>query len=174
MGEVIKYACFEDATLFNTLKSAGNFEALKPQLTEIIARCIDIKRKYVEADPFDKGERMKLNFGHTLAHAIEQYFHYEKYSHGEAVAIGMYQITKISELLELTKGSTAEQIKALLVAYDLPYESGLTLGELLESVKLDKKNLDGILHVILLNEIGDCKISGLDYHLLEQYKELKV
>ena len=46
-----------------------------------------------ENDQFDTGERMLLNFGHTLAHTIEQYFHYERESHGEAVGIGMYQIS---------------------------------------------------------------------------------
>lgn len=51
----------------------------------------------VENDQFDTGERMLLNFGHTLAHTIEQHFHYRRESHGEAVAIGMYQITRIAE-----------------------------------------------------------------------------
>lgn len=51
----------------------------------------------VENDQFDTGERMLLNFGHTLAHTIEQHFHYQRESHGEAVAIGMYQITMIAE-----------------------------------------------------------------------------
>ena len=58
---------------------------------------VDIKRIVGEADQFDTGERMLLNFGHTLAHTIEQYYQYERESHGEAVGIGMYQLTKMSE-----------------------------------------------------------------------------
>ena len=69
----------------------------------MIATCVDIKRRVVEEDEFDTGERILLNFGHTLAHTIEQHFHYERESHGEAVAIGMYQITKIAEEKGLTK-----------------------------------------------------------------------
>ena len=61
----------------------------------MIATCVDIKRRVVEEDEFDTGERILLNFGHTLAHTIEQHFHYERESHGEAVAIGMYQITSV-------------------------------------------------------------------------------
>ena len=73
MGEVIKYGCIKDATLFNTLKVHTSFEDLKPELASIIARCVDIKRIVVEHDQFDTGERMLLNFGHTLAPTIEQY-----------------------------------------------------------------------------------------------------
>lgn len=58
---------------------------------------MDIKRQVVENDQFDTGERMLLNFGHTLAHTIEQYFHYERGKPWEAVGIGMYQISKLAE-----------------------------------------------------------------------------
>ena len=96
MGEVIKYGCIKDKELFELLCKHTSFDDLKPKLTQIIARCVDIKRIVVEADQFDLGERILLNFGHTLAHTIEQHFNYERESHGEAVGIGMYQITKLS------------------------------------------------------------------------------
>lgn len=86
MGEVIKYGCIRDAALFETLKERGSFENLQDILPEIIFRCVDIKRQVVENDQFDTGERMLLNFGHTLAHTIEQYFHYERESHGKPSA----------------------------------------------------------------------------------------
>ena len=97
MGEVIKYGCIKDKELFELLCRHTSFDDLKPKLTQIIARCVDIKRIVVEADQFDLGERILLNFGHTLAHTIEQHFNYERESPGEAVGIGMYQITKIAE-----------------------------------------------------------------------------
>ena len=84
MGEVIKYGCIKDKALFDTLVRHTSFEDLKPELTRIIARCVDIKRIVVEHDQFDTGERMLLNFGHTLAHTIEQYYNYERESHGES------------------------------------------------------------------------------------------
>lgn len=155
MGEVIKYGCIRDAGLFQTLKAGTSFSDLKNQLSEIIFRCVDIKRQIVENDPFDTGERMLLNFGHTLAHAIEQHYHYERESHGEAVAIGMYQISRIAEQHGLTAPGTASAIKEVLLAYGLPYECGLPVEVLLSAIRLDKKNLNNRLNVILLRQIGD-------------------
>lgn len=155
MGEVIKYGCIKDADLFETLASHSSFEDLKSVLPSIIERCVDIKRIVVEHDQFDTGERMLLNFGHTLAHTIEQYWHYGKESHGEAVAIGMYQLSLIAEEKGLTSAGTAEKILAILKTYGLPYESKLPLGDLTEAISLDKKNLDNHLNLVLLKDIGD-------------------
>lgn len=154
MGEVIKYGCIKDVALFETLCSHDSFEHLKDLLPSIICRCIDIKRLVVENDQFDTGERMLLNFGHTLAHAIEQFYHYERESHGEAVAIGMYQITKLSEAAGLTSAGTAKEIASVLCRYKLPNKCGIPVHSLLQSMKLDKKNLDNHLHVVLLEQIG--------------------
>lgn len=155
MGEVIKYGCIKDAELFERLNAHDSFEELKPELPEIIARCVDIKRIVVENDQFDFGERMLLNFGHTLAHTIEQHFHYERESHGEAVGIGMYQITKIAEEKGLTESGCAEKIKAVLEKYGLPIASGVDMEVLTDAIKLDKKNLNDHLNVVLLHCIGD-------------------
>lgn len=165
MGEVIKYGCIKDASLFETLCEHHSFEELKEELPSIIYRCVDIKRAVVENDQFDTGERMLLNFGHTLAHTIEQYYHYERESHGEAVAIGMYQITKISELAGLTKSGTADAIKKALRIYGLPYQCDLPITSLLEPITLDKKNLDGKLNVVLLRTLGDSYVypTNLDF-----------
>ena len=162
MGEVIKYGCIKDRDLFGRLCAHASFENLKPELTDIIARCVDIKRTVVEADQFDTGERMLLNFGHTLAHTIEQYYQYERESHGEAVGIGMYQITKIAEEKGLTEGGCAEQIKKALSIYNLPYECGIPMAELKSAITLDKKNLNGKLNVILLKTIGESYVYPAD------------
>lgn len=154
MGEVIKYGCIKDASLFETLCSHSSFEDLKPELADIIGRCVDIKRKVVEEDEFDTGERMLLNFGHTLAHTIEQYYHYERESHGEAVGIGMYQITKMSEARGFTAPGCAEKIRKALEIYGLPVSCGLPVSVLTETILHDKKNLNGKLNLVLIREIG--------------------
>ena len=154
MGEVIKYGCIWDADLFKNLEAHTSFEDLKKDLTEVIYRCVDIKRIVVEHDQFDTGERMLLNFGHTLAHTIEQHYHYTRESHGEAVAIGMYQITKIAEEMGLTKPGEAEHIRKVLDIYGLPHKCDLMLHDLIGAIALDKKNLGGKLNVVLLKEIG--------------------
>lgn len=162
MGEVIKYGCIFDETLFDTLLAAGSFEGLKPRLEEIIYKCVDYKRIVVEEDQFDFGRRILLNFGHTLAHTIEQHFHYERESHGEAVAIGMYQISKLAEKKGLTQEGTAERIRAILESYHLPIRCGLPIEDLLGAIHLDKKNLDGHLKVVLLHKIGDSYVYETD------------
>ena len=172
MGEVIKYGCIKDADLFSTLESHNSFEDLKEELPAIITRCVDIKRMVVENDQFDTGERMLLNFGHTLAHTIEQHFHYQRESHGEAVAIGMYQITRIAEEKGLTPKGTADRIQQVLKTYGLPLECGLTLGTLTEAIALDKKNLNGNLNVILLHEIGDSYIKATDIQFFAETARL--
>lgn len=154
MGEVIKYGCIKDLELFELLEKYSSFEALGEVLPSIIERCVDIKRIIVEHDQFDIGERMLLNFGHTLAHTIEQHCNYKRESHGEAVGIGMYQLSLIAEEKGLTESGTSERILNLLKTYGLPYECGFNIDELLDAVTLDKKNLDGKLNLILLKEIG--------------------
>lgn len=162
MGEVIKYGCIKDGSLFDRLCAHSSFEDLKPELPEIIARCVDIKRIVVEADQFDTGERMLLNFGHTLAHTIEQYYNYERESHGEAVGIGMYQITLMAEEKGLTGSGCADQIKKALEIYGLPSSCGLPVTDLTKAITLDKKNLNGKLNVVLLKELGSSYVYPTD------------
>ena len=162
MGEVIKYGCIKDGALFDRLCAHSSFEDLKPELPEIIARCVDIKRIVVEADQFDTGERMLLNFGHTLAHTIEQYYNYERESHGEAVGIGMYQITLMAEEKGLTGSGCADQIKKALDIYGLPSSCGLPVTDLTKAITLDKKNLNGKLNVVLLKELGSSYVYPTD------------
>ena len=162
MGEVIKYGCIKDGSLFDRLCAHSSFEDLKPELPEIIARCVDIKRIVVEADQFDTGERMLLNFGHTLAHTIEQYYNYERESHGEAVGIGMYQITLMAEEKGHTGSGCADQIKKALDIYGLPSSCGLPVTDLTKAITLDKKNLNGKLNVVLLKELGSSYVYPTD------------
>ncbi len=168
MGEVIKYGCIKDAELFSRLCAHTSFDSLKPELTDVIARCVDIKRIVVEADQFDTGERMLLNFGHTLAHTIEQYYHYERESHGEAVGIGMYQITRIAEKKGLTAPGCAEKIKNALEIYGLPLSCGLPAAELTGAISLDKKNLNGRLNIVLLKEVGSSYVYPTDISFFHQ------
>lgn len=170
MGEVIKYGCIKDKELFDQLNTYQDFNQLYQDIDEIIYKCVDIKRQVVEADQFDFNERLLLNFGHTLAHAIEQYYHYEKYSHGEAVAIGMVQLTKISEKANLTKKGTCDIIKEILNKYNLPTSSKLETKLLVEAISLDKKNINNNLSLVLLKEIGDSYVylSDIDFILNEK------
>lgn len=162
MAEVIKYGCILDKEFFYKLKGYRNKEEVINNISETIHNCCAIKKNVVEKDEKDKGDRMLLNFGHTLGHGIEQYYNYKKYTHGEGVAIGMYAITKISEAMGLSKKGTSEEIKELLVQYNLPFETDVEITNIIEAISLDKKNIDGNLNVILLKEIGKSFIYKTD------------
>ena len=82
----------------------------------------------------------------------------ERESHGEAVAVGMYQITRLAQEQCLTAPGNADRILKLLKQYGLPYECGIPLSELTDTIELDKKNLNDRLNVVLLREIGNSYI----------------
>ena len=157
MAEVIKYGCIKDKDFFDKLFEYKNKEDVMNNIEYIIHNCCKIKKEVVEKDEKDTGERMLLNFGHTIGHAIEQYYNYNKYTHGEAVAIGMYEITKISEASGETKTGTAEVIKNILIKYGLPYELDIDINEIKDTISLDKKNINNKLNLIFISKIGESK-----------------
>ncbi|MBS5113576.1 MAG: 3-dehydroquinate synthase [Coprobacillus cateniformis] len=172
MGEVIKYGCIFDHSLFQRLASYLSFEELYEDIDEIIYRCVDLKRDVVEKDLFDFGDRLALNFGHTLGHALEQYYHYEKYSHGEAVSIGMVQLTYIAEIQGLTPKGTSQLIKEVVEKYELPTQAHVSTQELKKAMALDKKNIHQKLSYVLLKEIGQCYIYPSDLTFIDVVKEI--
>ena len=134
-------------------------------IDEIIYKCVDIKRDVVEKDLYDFGDRLCLNFGHTIGHSIEQHFHYEKYSHGEAVGIGMVAITRIAELKGLCEKGTTKRIEDALGHYNLPTQANVPTKELLKAIDLDKKNINSTLSFVLLKTIGE-------YYVHKDQKEM--
>lgn len=172
MGEVIKYGCIFDKKLFQQLNSYQSFEELYQDIDDIIYQCVDLKRIVVEKDLFDFGDRLALNFGHTLGHAIEQYYHYENYSHGEAVSIGMVQLTRIAELKQLTKEGTSQQIEEVVKKYQLPSISHLKTQDLKQAMALDKKNIHKKLSFVLLKEIGTSYVYPSDLSFIDEVEEV--
>ncbi|MBQ9413650.1 MAG: 3-dehydroquinate synthase [Clostridia bacterium] len=157
MGEVIKSASIRDAALFELLERTNDFS---PEwLTEIVRRCMEIKRAVVEADERERGERKLLNFGHTLGHALEKELHYTGISHGCAVAVGMAAVTAAAEKAGLTAAGTTARLAALLQKYHLPTDSPVPLETFLPHVTLDKKAAGGEVDLVLLENIGNayCK-----------------
>ena len=129
-----------------------------PRLDEIVARCCAIKARYVHEDPHDHGVRMQLNFGHTLAHALENTMGYGVLLHGEAVCIGMVAAAKWGEMLGVTPEGTSARIERMLKAYDLPTErdASLTRAQLAATMALDKKAEGDGVRCVILTEIGAC------------------
>ncbi|MBU3093343.1 3-dehydroquinate synthase [Clostridium sp. CM028] len=170
MGEVIKYGAIKDSELFYTLMNYENKEALLKEIDKIIYTCLSIKAAIVEDDELDTGGRMLLNYGHTIGHAIEQFFNFEVYSHGEAVAMGMYSITKLGEELGMTKTGTASAIKDILIKYNLPWMLPEIKSEnIIETISHDKKNIGESMNFILIESIGNSFIEKINEANIKGY-----
>jgi 3-dehydroquinate synthase len=170
MAEVIKTGAIRDSKLFHELLQYETKEELFQNLESIIYTCCNIKRHVVEIDERDTGERMILNFGHTIAHGIEKYFNYEAYTHGEAVAMGMYAITKVSEELGITEKGTSALIKEILNKYQLPSQlPAMDKDKILNTIKLDKKSTSKNINLILLKSIGNVFIEKIENKDMEKY-----
>lgn len=154
MAEVVKYGCIYDAELFARIEAFAENPHDDEALFQIITRCVQIKVEVVNRDEFDTGERMILNFGHTIGHAIEKVMGYGYISHGEAVAIGMVAAARLGESMGRTPAGTSTQIAALLVKLSLPTTTEFTTDDIFEAMLSDKKKLSNEIHFILLEAIG--------------------
>lgn len=152
MAEVIKYGFIMDAPLLDTL--GGDLEPL-------VARCIALKVQVVDEDPYETlGRRAILNFGHTVAHAIEHATGYGPVLHGEAVAIGMVAEARLARDLGLAPADLVDEVERTLVRHALPTRipEGVTPEQLLEAMRRDKKAKAGRLGFSLVSEPGKCTL----------------
>ncbi len=154
MAEVVKYGCIRDADFFRFLEDRPSRPALMAEIEHILHTCCDIKRRVVEADERDHGERMLLNFGHTLGHAYELAGHYETWSHGQAVAAGMCAAARLGVRLGATPAGTPERIEGLLAALGLPTAIPCTPAEYGAAIGRDKKGEGEDISLILLERLG--------------------
>ena len=165
LGEVVKYGCIGDAELFSLLEECapGGREAVMGRIDEILCRCIQAKADVVAQDETDIGLRMTLNFGHTIAHAVETCQHYTGLRHGEAVALGMSVITRMTEDRGMTALGTSARLDHLLRTLGMETRlPDIPEKKLIAAMGLDKKSLGTSLRVIVLDEIGICRIHYTD------------
>ncbi len=163
MAEVIKYGSAFDPDLFSDLMARAEKND-GSGIESIIYRCCLIKKQIIEQDNRDYGVAMLLNFGHTFGHCIENYYPEGTYSHGEAVAIGMYTSAMAGEKAGITAPDTAEKIKNLLIDYDLPYKlpDDANIKEISQLVMQDKKRRGNQVNLVMLEKIGKAFLYQLD------------
>ena len=170
LGEVVKYGCIGDSTLFALLEACapGGRAALMARIDEILLHCIQQKADVVAQDERDTGLRMTLNFGHTIAHAVETCQHYSGLRHGEAVALGMHLMTRLTEQKGLTAPGTADRLDALLRQLDMPLQlPDFDEETLISAMFMDKKFSGQVLRTIVLNHIGKCFIHPTDVRFFD-------
>jgi len=162
LAEVIKYGIIQDPYLFSYLekKYKDVFNLKMASLEFIVSRCSAIKTGIVGRDEKEeKGVRTILNFGHTMAHAIEAAGGYSKYNHGEAVALGMLAATSISNRLGLLKNKDALRIGNLTKKIGLPTKiQGIAWQKIISAHYRDKKFIGIKNRFVLIKGIGKIKI----------------
>ena len=154
LGELLKYALIGSNELFHSLRKRRRFPSLT---TEDVDFCIDFKMKIVRKDPYDKGIRHILNFGHTFGHAIESYCAKtgKPIAHGLAVAQGLYYESLLSTRLGHLPQEEWQLIAALLTKHFqiMPITDDIR-EELLYYMLNDKKNHNNMINFTLLDHIG--------------------
>ena len=148
LAEAIKMALIRDKTLFYKIKN-------NPILSiDDIVKTIKIKLKIVNKDPYEKGIRRLLNFGHTYGHAIEKAHNYEM-KHGVAISYGM--LISLSEGINkgITNPLIYDEIKEVLLKYNLVKEPLLKKEDYQKYIKLDKKHLSDGLKFVYITDIGN-------------------
>ncbi|HWR08168.1 3-dehydroquinate synthase [Sporomusa sp.] len=162
LAEVIKYGVIADAGFFDYLtRHADMILKRNPGvLAEVISRCCQLKAAVVAQDERETSVRMILNFGHTIAHAVEGVGGYSEYNHGEAVAIGMYGAALLSSSLGLCSTAASTAVQQLLAAMGLPLTApGYGINELLGYLARDKKVVDSKVNWVLMQDIGRVTIT---------------
>ncbi len=154
MAEIIKYAALFCEDFLNYLNSCHDVPRIY-EIETMVYKSLLFKKKVVEFDEFDKkNERIKLNFGHTIGHAIETFYGYKKIKHGQAVSIGMSIILKQGEKFGFTKSGEFLKIKQILQKFKLPVSTTIESDKIINLCLHDKKNINGQIRLVLLKKIG--------------------
>lgn len=153
LAEVVKHGLLADTTLFEYCRRG--WQAVTTDLEPIVRRAVAVKVRVIGRDPYEKGERAALNLGHTLGHAVEAASGF-RLSHGQAVAIGMAAATRLSERQGLAIPGLAAEVQGTLDGLGLPVyvPSDLDPGVISSFLRVDKKNTDGQLRVVLPTRVG--------------------
>lgn len=158
-AEVIKHGLIKSSELWNNVNTIDLNENDQINWKYILESSIQIKNDVVLEDPFEKGLRKILNFGHTVGHAIETAFlnTEQPLLHGEAIAIGMICESYISYKEGLLSGPELKEIREFIdVFYPLEIVLKPFENEVLSHIKKDKKNEGGEVRCSLLKSIGHC------------------
>ena len=153
MAETIKHGVIADPKLYD-LCAVGWPQNIN-DIAELISRAVAIKVDFVTEDPFEKGPRQSLNFGHTIGHGVEKASKY-KVSHGECVAIGMIAETRLAESIQLAETGLADKLASDFTKIGLPVSipAGLDRHEIIAATLLDKKRSAKQIHFALPERIG--------------------
>jgi len=154
MAEMVKHGILSDSILLEMLEKGKH----KINLEKCIYRSVRVKANVVQQDEREADLRAILNFGHTVAHAIEHCTDFAV-THGSAVAAGICIMARACEKQGIAKPGTAERIEKLMLSCDLPTTTNMDPDELYEAALSDKKRDGGSIKLVRIRDINDCYIS---------------
>ncbi len=165
-AEIVKHATIGDADLFSYLE--GQYEKALGLDTQVIEKLVHesvlIKSSVVNRDEKEKGERRKLNFGHTFGHAIEKT---TGIPHGEAVSVGMVTASALSVKRGSLQAQDAERIERLLKKLKLPTRAQFDREKVFDALRKDKKRSGNSINFVLLQGIGNAVVEEISMEELE-------
>ncbi len=177
MAEVVKCGFIADPAILDLVERSPSTAMTvgSPELRELVERAIQVKIDVVAGDFRETGGvgghpgREALNYGHTLAHAIERAEHY-RFRHGDAVAIGMVFVAELARLAGLLDEATADRHRSVLRSVGLPTSyDGVSWEDLLGTMRIDKKARGDLMRFVVLEGIGKpVLLEGPDVALLEE------
>ncbi len=158
LAEVLKTGLIGDPELVEMVRKTGQ-DAAPAQLVEMVRRCIRVKARVVSADEREGGSRALLNLGHTIGHSLEASGGYERWTHGEAVSLGLVAAMKVGVNL----GHTSAELSALVT--DILRDAGLPvtldaveLQAAADVIALDKKRTAGEIRFVAVHDVGDVRV----------------
>jgi 3-dehydroquinate synthase len=160
-AEIIKHAIIVNTNFWDYLLSMNLISPKENELDKILSLSSNIKCEIVRNDPYEKNERKKLNFGHTIGHAVEMSCHdsSKPLLHGEAVAIGIIAESRMSFLSGYLSEAKFRDIENLIVKFKLPNKISSSHKEgILTKIKFDKKNSSQKIKWVFLEDIGNVKV----------------
>ncbi len=162
MAEMIKHGFIHSQSYLERVSTMDISDT--QEVAELVWESVIIKNNVITEDPREQGLRKTLNYGHTLGHAIESYFlktaNKTHLLHGEAIAIGMILATFISsEQLSFPKKKLEETTKLILNHFEKVVFTEADIEEIIKLLIFDKKNSNGQIHFVLLEDIGNYKLN---------------
>jgi len=162
LSEIIKHALISDASLFSFINNNLNKILSKDEqiLIKLIKKNCEIKARIVEKDEKESDLRKLVNYGHTIGHALETLTNYKKYSHGEAIAIGMVVEGLIANKIGFLSKKELLKQNNLIKKAGLPTKlPNINTNQLAKELKKDKKVVGGKIEFVLLKRIGSAEHS---------------
>jgi shikimate kinase / 3-dehydroquinate synthase len=162
LAEAIKTMLLEGGALAPLVDGLEPGIAALAERTELVRRCAAYKTRVVVEDPTEQGRRAVLNLGHTIGHGVEAAAGYQRFLHGEAVAVGLCAALSLSEQLVGLDPAVRAHTETLLTRHGLPTRAdGLDPRAVMNAIRGDKKRSKGRPRMVLLAAVGDPRI-GID------------